>query len=231
MKRASFICCLAATLGGCHSGGSLGEENQSHSIAASEFQQSCAVDSDCVAVYQGTLTCCGGSCPNAAVNQVGYSAYASAVASRTPMCNPEPPCAVTDIYCSSGAICSNGTCQFSPTRTDDAGQRCPFGCPATSAGATVAVTTVPAMAVTGVQATLTGPESGTMSCAPSFDAIVCAWPVGVALTPGAYTLEVSAPGYQTTTVQVELTISPPTCGCTIASIQPSTVVISPVDGG
>ena len=229
MKRASFMCCLAVAIAGCHSGGSLSEQTQNHSIAASEFQQSCTVDADCVAVYEGTLTCCGGSCPNAAVNQVGYSAYASAVASRTPMCNPEPPCAA--LSCLSGAICANGSCQFSPAGTTDAGQRCPFGCPATSAGATVAVTTVPAMVVQGVQVTLAGPESGTMSCAPSLEAIVCQWPVGVPLTPGTYALEISAPGYQTTTVQVTVTISPPTCGCTIASIQPSTVVISPVDGG
>jgi len=226
------MCCLVAALGGCHSGGSLSEQTQNHSIAASEFQQSCTVASDCVAVYQGTLSCCGGSCPNAAVDQVGYGAYASAVASRTPICNPEPPCAaVTDVYCKSGAICSNGICQFSPAGTDDAGQACPFGCPATSAGATIVVTTMPAMAVAGVQATLTGPENGTMSCMPNFDAILCQWPAGVPPTPGSYSLEVSAPGYATTTVAVEVTISPPTCGCTIATVQPSTVTLNPVDGG
>ena len=229
MKRASFMCCLVAAIGGCHAGGSLSDLNENHSISASEFQQSCAVDSDCVAVYQGTLTCCGGSCPNAAVNQVGYSAYASAVASRTPMCNPEPPCAA--LSCLAGAICSNGTCQFSPAGTTGVGLRCPSGCPATSTGATVVVTTVPAMVVQGVQATLTGPEDGTMSCTPSVDAIVCDWPAGVPVTAGTYALEVSAPGYQTTTVEVQVTVPPPNCGCTIASIQPSTVTLSPVDGG
>jgi len=230
MKRTLFLCCLAAAIGGCHSQLS-GGSGENHSIAASEFQQSCTVDSDCVPVFQGTLSCCGGSCPNAAVNQVGYSAYESAVAIRTPTCNPEPPCAVTDVFCKSAAICAGGTCAFTTAGTNDAGQACPFGCPATSATATVAVTTMPAMAVTGVQATLTGPVSGTMSCEPNFDAILCSWPGGVAVTPGTYSLEVSAPGYQTMTVLIDVTISPPTCGCTFAQLQPSTVMLTPVDGG
>ncbi len=70
-----------------------------------------------------------------------------------------------------------------------------------------------------------------MSCEPSFSAIACSWPGGVAVLPGTYSLEISAPGYQTTTVQVDVTISPPVCGCTFASIQPSTVVLGPADGG
>jgi hypothetical protein len=226
MKNTLLVCLLAAAIGGCHSSGSLTDENRS--ITASEFQQSCTVASDCVPVYEGTLSCCGGSCPNAAVNQVGHDAYEVALASRTPVCNPEPPCAaLTDVICQSGAICENGTCKFYPAGTDDAGQPCPLGCPATAHGAFIEVKTTPAMAVNGVQATLSGPETGAMSCAPSLDEIVCAWPDGVAATPGTYALEVSAPGYQTMTVQVAVTVSPPSCGCTTAHIEPSTVVLSP----
>ncbi len=45
------------------------------------------------------------------------------------------------------------------------------------------------------------------------------------------TLQVSAPGYQPVTVPVQVAVSPPTCGCTAGSITPSTVSLSPVDGG
>ena len=110
------------------------------------------------------------------------------------------------------------------------GQPCPGGCPATSATATVAVSTTPAMALSDVQATLTGPETGTMSCQPNLSASLCEWPP-VPVTPGTYTLQVSAPGYQPVIVPVQVTVSPPTCGCTFGSITPSTVSLSPVDGG
>src|SRR6478752_6318231 len=175
MKRFLLMGSLAAAIGSCHSDGN-------HRIAASEFQQSCTVASDCVPVYEGTLSCCGGSCPNAAVNQVGYSAYESARESRTPTCNPQPPCPATDVACIAGATCSNGTCVVAPFGTNDAGDPCPVSCPASSAGATVVVTTTPAMAVNGVQATLSGPENGTMSCAPNFDAVLCEWPAGIPVT-------------------------------------------------
>jgi hypothetical protein len=112
------------------------------------------------------------------------------------------------------------------------GQTCPHGCPASELSANVVVTTTPAMVVNGVQATLTGPGgTGMMSCQPNFSAVLCAWPSGVALTPGTYSLEVSAPGQQTTTTQVEVTVSPPSCGCTPGSISPSTVSLGPSDGG
>lgn len=112
------------------------------------------------------------------------------------------------------------------------GQTCPSGCPAADANATVLVTTMPAIAVEGVQATLTGPVTGTMPCQPTLAAILCGWPYGVVFTPGTYSLQVAAPGYQTTTLQVEVTISPPFCGnCTVGSIQPSSVLLSATDGG
>lgn len=113
-----------------------------------------------------------------------------------------------------------------------AGQTCPFGCPAAYLTANVVVTTTPAMAVNGVQAVLTGPVTGTMVCQPNFSALLCQWPPTVVVMPGTYSLEVSAPGYHTTTIQVEVAIPPPgTCGCSADSIKPSTVSISPTDGG
>lgn len=111
------------------------------------------------------------------------------------------------------------------------GQPCPFGCPATYVTASVALVTTPAMAVSGVQATFTGPVNGTMSCQPNGTATLCTWPGATPVMAGAYSLQVSAPGYQTTTTQVEVTIAPPTCGCTPASIEPSTVALSSADAG
>jgi hypothetical protein len=112
MNRIFIACLLVGAIGGCTS--------ETHSIEASEFQRSCAVDSDCVAVSEGTITCCGISpwCPSAAVNQVGYSAYESAVAARTPTCSPRPPCALLRPACFGHAICSNGTCTFEPAAPD-----------------------------------------------------------------------------------------------------------------
>jgi hypothetical protein len=112
-----------------------------------------------------------------------------------------------------------------------AGQTCPLLCPAPSWGATVVVRTTPDMAVDGVQAVLAGPVTGTMACQPNFSAILCEWPPGVYVVAGTYSLEVSAPGYQTATIQVEVATPPPgTCGCSEDSIQPSTVTINSADG-
>ena len=84
------------------------------------------------------------------------------------------------------------------------------------------------MALSNVQATLMGPETGTMSCQPNFSATLCEWPA-VPVTPGNYTLQVSAPGYQAITVPVLVTASPPTCGCTSGSITPGTVSLKPAN--
>ena len=113
----------------------------------------------------------------------------------------------------------------------NAKQDCPLGCPVASATANVVVTTSPAMPVNGVQAVLTGPVTGTMPCRPNFSALLCEWPQGVAVVAGTYSLQVSAPGYATTTIQVEVATPPPgSCGCASDSITPSTVAIGRTDG-
>lgn len=92
-----------------------------HSISTSEFQRSCSVDSDCVPVYEGTLTCCAlGECPNAAINQLSYTAYKSTAASRKPTCDGVPCLAIT-ITCRSAVICTGGMCAFEQPGTDAAG--------------------------------------------------------------------------------------------------------------
>ncbi len=112
-------------------------------------------------------------------------------------------------------------------------QACPWGCPAPSVYATVLVTTTPATAVNGVQVQLTGPVSGTMACQPpNLSAVFCEWPRGVAVVAGTYSLQVTATGYQPTLAQVEVATPPPgACGCSADSVTPSTVTLSPSDGG
>jgi len=108
------------------------------------------------------------------------------------------------------------------------GQPCAHSCPAARAGASIAVVTMPGAVVNGVEAVLTGPVNGTMSCQPNppVSSVVCDWPAA-AVVSGTYSLQVSAPGYETTTVQVEVATPPPgLCGCSFDSIQPSTVSIS-----
>jgi hypothetical protein len=106
MNHIVLACLLMAAIGCCGCA-------ENHHVAASEFQRSCAVDSDCLPIYEGDLHCCGPDCPNAAINQVDESAYWSAVAKRTPTCSPSPPCApITSASCGARAICSNGMCAF-----------------------------------------------------------------------------------------------------------------------
>jgi hypothetical protein len=92
------------------------------------------------------------------------------------------------------------------------------------------------MVVDGVEAVLTGPVSGTMMCQPNppVSSVVCSWPPGIDVVPGTYSVEVSAPGYVTTTVQVVVAVDVPpavACGCSGDTIKPSTVSLSPADGG
>jgi hypothetical protein len=85
--------------------------------------------------------------------------------------------------------------------------------------------------VVEVQATLTGPVNGTMACQTNVYPVLCEWPGAAAVTPGAYSLQVSAAGYETKTMQVEVTASSLSCGCTAGSIHPSTVTLGSSDGG
>lgn len=114
----------------------------------------------------------------------------------------------------------------------------PTSCPIASADAVIGVGTTPAgMMLIGVEAVLTGPVNVTMDCQNAYKASLgfgCSWPTTVAVTSGTYSLQVSAPGYDTATVQVVVAVDvPPTvsCGCPGDTIKPSTVSLSPADGG
>jgi len=86
-------------------------------------------------------------------------------------------------------------------------------------------------AVSDVEATLTGPTTVTMSCAPSASvptATSCLWPGGTAVTPGTYSLVVAAPGYRSKEVTATVSLVPAShCGCPGVRIEPSTVTLDP----
>jgi hypothetical protein len=124
-------------------------------------------------------------------------------------------------------------CASALTACGGAKQSCPFDCPASNANADIAVITTPSMVVNGVEAMLTGPVNGTMACQPNppVFSVLCEWPQGVAVVAGAYSIQVSAPGYATTTIQIEVATPPPgACGCSADTISPSSVSISRTDG-
>jgi hypothetical protein len=90
------------------------------------------------------------------------------------------------------------------------------------------------MMLNGVQAVMTGPVNVTMDCQDGHLGAGCWWPTTVQVVPGTYSLQVSAPGHVTTTIQVVVAVDvPPTvaCGCPGDTIKPSTVSLSPADGG
>ncbi len=84
-------------------------------------------------------------------------------------------------------------------------------------------------AVQGVQATLSGPMTVTLSCSPQTGGAgtLCGWPGSD--TPGSYSLQVTAPGFQAAKVKATVTYSPaPACGCPETTMQPSTLTLDPL---
>lgn len=76
------------------------------SIAASEFDQACQVDGDCVVVYQGTV-CNSCRCENAAIAKKELDRYRSELDARSANCGQIPgcaaDCAAPNPYCVSGS--------------------------------------------------------------------------------------------------------------------------------
>lgn len=89
---------------------------QTSILTASEFNQSCESDADCVAVYQG-LTCVSDSCrcPNGAIALADKANYDQQLASRTAACASRTggdcsACSTTLVpVCSSNKRCSLGS--------------------------------------------------------------------------------------------------------------------------
>jgi hypothetical protein len=110
---------------------------------------------------------------------------------------------------------------------------CPPSCPAAVLGLGIGVYGAvdgAGVAVSGVEATLMGPTTVTLSCEPSANvpaATSCFWPLDAQFVAGTYTLLVAAPGFRAQEFSATLSVPPPTCGCPAAKIEPSTVTLDP----
>ena len=101
----------------------------------------------------------------------------------------------------------------------------PIPCVPTDVVVTVTNASQGALAVSGVQATFTGPENGTMSCRDDDSASICSWG---GVKSGKYSVQLTAPGFEPKTVSLTMTVNPPArCGCPSASVEPSTVSLQP----
>ena len=112
------------------------------------------------------------------------------------------------------------------------GEQCPLPhCPA-EGGVTLGVGAEDGSVLnSGVQATLTGPDAGTgveMSCSPSYKGMACVTRPDFR-TAGTYVLRVTAPGFQSLTVNATVTVvpnpPPDRCTCPGESLQPLRVTL------
>jgi hypothetical protein len=89
-------------------------------IQASDYDQSCAVDSDCVGVRVGNGCTCGISCespPAAAINMGALPQYTADFAKFPHVfcnCPPPPPPCDDKTYAGPGPYCVGGMCQITP---------------------------------------------------------------------------------------------------------------------
>ncbi|HEY1810729.1 MAG TPA: hypothetical protein VGG74_00145 [Kofleriaceae bacterium] len=107
---------------------------------------------------------------------------------------------------------------------------CPDGgCPATYIGVRLLVQGGGAAALTAASVAISGPQTGTMSCAPNQSDMLCIWPAELPVIAGTYSLAITAPGYAPMTISAAVAIDPvPECGCTLATLTPSDVTLEPM---
>jgi hypothetical protein len=81
--------------------------------------------------------------------------------------------------------------------------------------------------LSGVQATLSGPVTVQLNCFGFAQTTLCL--PGDGGPAGNYSLQVSAPGFQTVTVAATVRVTPPEgCGCGVANLQPTVVTLNPL---
>ena len=105
---------------------------------------------------------------------------------------------------------------------------CPRSCPATYLGIVLTVSKGDRGAtLEGAKATLTGPTTVAMSCAPNGSVTSCSWPPGQVIA-GTYSLLVTAPGFRSRSLSATVSVTADSyCGCTVAALQPSAVTLVP----
>jgi hypothetical protein len=113
-------------------------------VEASDYNQACKVDADCVPIAEGDpCTLCGLRCVNAAINIGDLPDYSDAISrtaaylsSQSPACDLD--CPYASLYF--GSCCIAGTCQFgsqceNPVQPTDGGAETGAGSDARDAGA------------------------------------------------------------------------------------------------
>lgn len=93
----ALTCAVVATLGAC----------SDSMLSLDDYDTSCAVDGDCVAVFIGDVCPCGGGCANAAINQRDHEQYREDRADAYDSCSEQldcmpGPCPPARAYCAAG---------------------------------------------------------------------------------------------------------------------------------
>ena len=109
------FCCAVAPDAGCTAGG----------IAASSYDQSCTLDSDCISIAEGnSCSLCGFDCPSAAINVAGYGKYLADIAYTTADLSGQRQACSNVCMVKTAPCCAGGMCQACPVvvvHPDDGG--------------------------------------------------------------------------------------------------------------
>src|SRR4029077_4047401 len=96
------FCCAVAPDASCKDGG----------IRASSYNQSCTIDSDCIAIAEGdSCSLCGFNCPNTAINVRDYGHYLADIAYTPAEISGQRQACSGVCPLRSAPCCVGGTCQ------------------------------------------------------------------------------------------------------------------------
>jgi len=100
---------------------------QVQTIQASNYDQSCDADTDCIAVAEGNFCVPGAAnCPSAAISKNAQAQYQSDVANtNAAFCSAPSSCDASSCCTSMGPSCVKGTCELT-CAPDDAGPDGPY---------------------------------------------------------------------------------------------------------